>query len=89
MPTAVTQPTPCIRITPHTEMIFPWLSNLVDTQKPSFPCEGFVSIVLASSVTLLVLHKALAFVAFELVSALYDTIACAAAPSIVFTSYSV
>ena len=62
MPTAVTQPTPCIRITPYTEMITPWLSNLVDTQQPSFSYKGFISIVLASSVTQLAARTALAFV---------------------------
>ena len=79
MPTAASQPTPYVCVDPYAGMITPYLSNLVDAQKPSFSCDGFVGIVLASSVTLLVPGKALAFVAYELLSALPNTIACAAA----------
>ena len=80
MPTAVTQLTRCIRNTPYTAMITPWLSKLVDTQKPSFSYQGFVSIVLANSVTLLAAGDALAFVAYELIFVLSNNIACTTTP---------
>lgn len=79
IPTAFTQPSSCIRNTPHPAMITAWLSKPVDTQKPSFSNQGFVSIVFANSVTLLAARNALAFVAYELIHALPNNIAYIAA----------